>query len=96
MLYPLVTTALPYITRLLFGEKDYDKIYSVILIPVNLVGAFAASGLALVNQMFGWDFFFILDIVVMILIYIFCTLCYNAGKRDAAEKFVSGTLASEK
>ena len=61
-----------------------------------MVGAFAASGLALVNQMFGWDFFFILDIVVMILIYIFCTLSYNAGKKDAAEKFVSGTLASEK
>lgn len=50
MLYPLVTTALPYITRLLFGEKDYDKIYSVILMPVNLVGAFAASGLALIYQ----------------------------------------------
>lgn len=95
-IYAFVTTLLPYLTRQIFGDLHYDKIYSVILIPVNLVGAFAASGLALVNQMFGWDFFFILDIVVMILIYIFCTLCYNAGKRDAAEKFVSGTLASEK
>ena len=95
-IYAFVTTLLPYLTRQIFGDLHYDKIYSVILIPVNLVGAFAASGLALVNQMFGWDFFFILDIVVMILIYIFCTLSYNAGKRDAAEKFVSGTLASEK
>lgn len=82
-IYAFVTTLLPYLTRQIFGDLHYDKIYSVILIPVNLVGAFAASGLALVNQMFGWDFFFILDIVVMILIYIFCTLCYNAGKRDA-------------
>ena len=95
-IYAFVTTLLPYLTRQIFGDLHYDKIYSVILIPVNLVGAFAASGLALVNQMFGWDFFFILDIVVIILIYILCTLCYNAGKRDAAEKFVSGTLASEK
>ena len=95
-IYAFVTTLLPYLTRQIFGDLHYDKIYSVILIPVNLVGAFAASGLALINQMFGWDFFFILDIVVMILIYVFCTLCYNAGKKDAAEKFVSGTLASEK
>ena len=78
-IYAFVTTLLPYLTRQIFGDLHYDKIYTVILIPVNLVGAFAASGLALVNQMFGWDFFFILDIVVMILIYIFCTLCYNAG-----------------
>lgn len=88
-IYAFVTTLLPYLTRQIFGDLHYDKIYSVILIPVNLVGGFAASGLALINQMFGWDFFFILDIIVMILIYVFCTICYGAGKKDAAEKFVT-------
>ena len=88
-IYAFVTTLLPYLTRQIFGDLHYDKIYSVILIPVNLVGATAASGLALINQTFGWDFFFILDIVVMIAIYILCTICYKAGKHDAAEKFVT-------
>ena len=50
LIYPFVTTLLPYLTRLIFGSKDYDRIYSVVLIPVNLVGAFAASGLALIYQ----------------------------------------------
>lgn len=88
-IYAFVTTLLPFLTRQIFGDLHYDKIYSVILIPVNLVGATAASGLAVINQTFGWDFFFILDIVVMILIYVLCTICYKAGKNDAAEKFVT-------
>lgn len=88
-IYAFVTTLLPYLTRQIFGDLHYDKIYSVILIPVNLVGAFAASGLAVVNQVFGWDFFFILDIIVIALVYVFCTISYTAGKKAYADKAVS-------
>jgi MFS family permease len=88
-IYAFVTTLLPYLTRQIFGDLHYDKIYSVILIPVNLVGATAASGLALINQTFGWDVFFTLDIVVMLLIYAFCTIAYKAGKKAYADKAVT-------
>jgi sugar phosphate permease len=54
-----------------------------------LVGATAASGLALINQTFGWDVFFTLDIVVMLLIYAFCTIAYKAGKKAYADKAVT-------
>ena len=85
-IYAFVTTLLPYLTRQIFGDLHYDKIYSVILIPVNLVGATAASGLALINQSFGWNAFFILDIVVMVIIYLLCTICYKAGRKDYLDK----------
>ena len=82
MLYPLVTTALPYITRLLFGEKDYDKIYSVVLMPVNLVGAFAASGLALIYQGPGWNTFFIVGIGVAIMCFVVGSVVVKFGVKD--------------
>lgn len=82
MLYPLVTTVLPYLTRLMFGEKDYDKIYSVILMPVNLVGAFAASGLALIYQGPGWSVFFIVGICVAVACFVVGTICVKFGTKD--------------
>ena len=88
-IYAFVTTLLPYLTRQIFGDLHYDKIYSVILIPVNLVGATAASGLAVINQTFGWDAFFILDIVVMVIIYFLCTICYKAGRKEYEEKVLA-------
>ena len=82
MIYPLVTTALPYMTRILFGEKDYDKIYSRILMPVNLVGAFAASGLALIYQGPGWVTFFIVGIILSVVLYVLGALTVWFGAKD--------------
>lgn len=86
LIYPFVTTLLPYVTRLIFGSKDYDRIYSVILIPVNLVGAFAASGLALIYQNFGWPPFFIVGLVSIVIIYVGFNIAYYAGKKHYLEK----------
>ncbi len=86
LIYPFVTTLLPYVTRLIFGSKDYDRIYSVILIPVNLVGAFAASGLALIYQNGGWPPFFIVGLISIVIIYIGFNIAYYAGKKHYLEK----------
>ena len=86
LIYPFVTTLLPYLTRLIFGSKDYDRIYSVVLIPVNLVGAFAASGLALIYQNAGWDAFFIVGLASIVVIYLGFNVAYNAGRRVYLEK----------
>lgn len=86
LIYPFVTTLLPYITRLLFGNKDYDQIYSIILVPVNLVGAFAASGLALIYQNAGWDAFFIVGLISIVIIYAGFNLAYYGGKKVYLEQ----------
>ena len=87
--YAWVTVMLPYLTRSVFGDLHYDKIYSVILIPVNLVGATAASGLAVVNQTFGWSVFFGLDIVLIVIIYFLATLVFKVGRKEYEEKILA-------
>lgn len=86
LIYPFVTTLLPYVTRLIFGSKEYDQIYSVILIPVNLVGAFAASGLSLIYQNVGWTAFFIVGLVSIVVIFCGFNVAYQAGKKVYLEK----------
>ena len=81
--YAWVTVMLPYLTRSIFGDLHYDKIYSVILIPVNLVGATAASGLAVINQTFG------LDIVLIVVIYLLATLVFKVGRKEYEEKVLA-------
>ena len=85
LVYPFVTTLLPYVTRLLFGSREYDRIYSVILMPVNLVGAFAASGLALLYQNVGWNAFFIVGLASIAVIYVGFVVAYRAGKKRYCE-----------
>lgn len=85
LVYPFVTTLLPYVTRLLFGSREYDRIYSVILMPVNLVGAFAASGLALLYQNVGWNAFFIVGLASIAVIYVGFSVAYRAGKKRYCE-----------
>ena len=80
-----MTTLLPYVTRLLFGSREYDRIYSVILMPVNLVGAFAASGLALLYQNVGWNAFFIVGLASIAVIYVGFVVAYRAGKKRYCE-----------
>jgi uncharacterized protein involved in cysteine biosynthesis len=86
LIYPFVTTLLPYVTRLLFGSRDYDRIYSVILIPVNLVGAFAASGLALIYQNAGWNAFFVVGLISIVIIYLCFNVAYYGGRKHFEEK----------
>jgi MFS family permease len=86
LIYPFVTTLLPYVTRLLFGSRDYDRIYSVILIPVNLVGAFAASGLALIYQNAGWNAFFVVGLISIVVIYVCFNVAYYGGRKHFEEK----------
>ncbi len=86
LIYPFVTTLLPYLTRLIFGSREYDQIYSVVLVPVNLVGAFAASGLALIYQNVGWNAFFIVGLVSIVIIFFGFYIAYQAGKKVYLEK----------
>lgn len=95
MIYPLVTTCLPYMTRLLFGEKDYDKIYSIVLMPVNLVGAFAASGLALIYQGPGWTAFFVVGIAVSFILWLIASLTIKFGMKDYRGEKVQAPSAGD-
>jgi MFS family permease len=90
ILYAYVSTLLPYVTRLVFGSKDYERIYSVILIPVNLIGAFAASGLALIYQNAGWGAFWGTDVVIAVIIFISMLIVVRAGIKFYREPGLGG------
>ncbi len=87
--YAWSTVMTPYLTRSVVGDLHYEKIYSVVLVPFNLVGATAASGLAVVNQTFGWSVFFGLDIVLIVLIYILATIVHKVGRKEYEDKILN-------
>ena len=91
-IYAFVTTLLPYLTRQIFGDLHYDKIYSVILMPVNLVGAFAASGLALIYQGPGWDWYFIVGLCVAVICFVLGFIVVKWGMKDYRGDKAAGTM----
>ncbi|MGI6590850.1 MAG: MFS transporter [Eggerthellaceae bacterium] len=63
--YACTNALIPFMIREVFGSKDYEKIYSIQLVAYNLVGAFAATAWALVEQSAGWQMYFIVGILVL-------------------------------
>ena len=60
--YALTTAQVPFLIREVFGEKSFERIYSIQLVVYNLVGAFVATGWAVIAQDFGWSGYFIAGI----------------------------------
>lgn len=82
--YALSTAMLPFMVREIFGSKDYDSIYSVVIAIFNGIGALGATGWAIVEQSLGWDAFFIggmIDIAIL-----FCLFYYVATVGDKARR----------
>ena len=86
-MYAWVTVVLPWLTRQLFGDLHYDQIYSVVLIPTNLVGAFAAGGLALIYQGPGWSAYWVVAIAFVAVSFLLALVIYKVGRPKYVEKF---------
>ena len=60
--YALTNAQIPFLIREVFGSKSFERIYSIQLVVYNLVGAFVATGWALIVEDFGWSGYFIAGI----------------------------------
>lgn len=82
--YACSTAMLPYICREVFGNRDFDKIYSWMIAIFNGIGALGATGWAIVAEQFGWHGFFIGGILVLTIT--FGLLAYTWGAGDKARR----------
>ena len=60
--------------------------------PVNLVGAFAASGLALIYQGPGWDWYFIVGLCVAVICFVLGFIVVKWGMKDYRGDKAAGTM----
>ncbi len=66
LVYALSTAGIPYITREVFGSKDYDRIYSVVIAVFNGIGAIGVTSWALIQENAGWDGYFIVGVIAIL------------------------------
>lgn len=83
--YALSTAMLPFLTREIFGSKDYDRIYSWIIAVFNGIGAIGATGWAVVEQSLGWSAFFIGGMLDIALLYALFMYVIVAGQKKRLE-----------
>lgn len=76
--YACSVTMTPYICREVFGGKEYASIYAVVMVAFNLVGAFGATGWALVYQAVGWTGYFLGGMIIILIIG--CLYAYTIKK----------------
>ena len=69
----------PTITRYLFGQREYTKIYSRVTFIINLFPAVAVTGFAALSEV-GWDLEFTVVLVIIALIFIGSLLTVKLGK----------------
>ncbi len=77
--YASVTVVMPYLVRVVFGMKDYDRIYSRVQVVVNLCGAFAAVMWAWVADNLGFPIVFILGLCLIVCIVVLSLYSLRAG-----------------
>lgn len=84
--YALSTAMLPFIVREMFGSKDYDSIYSVVIAIFNGIGALGATGWAIVEQSLGWSAFFIggmIDIAILFVLFFYVATAGDKARRTS-------------
>ena len=89
--YASVTVLMPYLVRVIFGMKDYDRIYSRVQVVNNLCGAFAAVMWAWVADTMGFPMVFTIGIMIIGVIVVLALYSLRAGMkayRDPVEKGV--------
>ena len=77
----MMKTVIPLSVRDIFGEKEYNKIYSFLYGIINFLGAFATSLIALMGETGGWTGVFILGISLSAGTLIFTLAARVAGKK---------------
>lgn len=70
LVYALSTAGIPFITREVFGSKDYDRVYSVVIAVFNGIGAIGVTAWALIQENAGWDGYFIAAIGLIVIMLI--------------------------
>ncbi len=80
--YASVTVIMPYIVRVVFGMKDYDRIYARVQVVVNLCGAFAAVMWAWVADNLGFPVVFALGLGCIVCITVLALYSLTAGVRS--------------
>lgn len=71
----------PLVTRAIFGQKDYARIYSRMSVAMYFVGAFGVSGVAYIYDAFGSYLpAFAAGIVVCVAIVVLLVMCLAMGK----------------
>lgn len=79
--YASVTVVMPYLVRIIFGMKDYDRIYSRVQIVVNLCGAFAAVMWAWVADALGYPIMFSIGLACIVAITVLALYSLHAGMK---------------
>ena len=79
--YACSTAMLPFIVREVFGGRDFDKIYSWMVLVFNGIGALGATGWALVAEGFGWGGFFVGGLGVLTVTFALLAYTWIAGDR---------------
>lgn len=79
--YASVTVIMPYLVRIIFGMKDYDKIYSRVQVMVNLCGAFAAVMWAWVADNLGFPMVFTLALGLVVCIVVLALYSLRSGMK---------------
>lgn len=69
----------PTITRYLFGQRDYTKIYSRVTFIINLFPAVAVTGFAALSEI-GWDVEFMVVLFIIACIFVGSLLVVRLGK----------------
>ena len=95
--YAMSVTMTPYICREVFGNKDYDNIYSIVMIAFNLIGAFGATAWAALYQNLGWSSYFSVGMVniVVFTALIFFTLYVGYKGRSKWLPIITGNKSKK-
>lgn len=68
----LISVGFPVLTRKIFGNKDYPKIWSIIAMPFQLVSGF---GTALVAYIYGGTGSYVASLYVGLVFVVICAIC---------------------
>lgn len=90
LMYACSTAMMPFMVREVFGEKDYDRIYSIEVAFYNLIGGFGATLWAVIMQNWGWDAFFVAALADVIITFILlCSVAVLGYKKREKTWYVS-------
>lgn len=97
LMYACSTAMLPFLVREVFGGRDYDRIYSWQVVVFNGFGAMGATAWAVLAQSCGWDVFFAVSILVVVVTFITVAYTGIAGYKARAKTWYKSDkqLASE-
>lgn len=81
-IYPFVTVIHPYMVRTIFGQKDYEKIFSRQMIFIQGIGAIGSPTWALVYENFTWNGYFALGMILVVVVIALAFIVLKWGLKD--------------